>query len=163
MECLKWYNYHTIAKATSIHSHRWQRYREHLTLYRSWLIDYLLFYAMLKEFFTFWRRHHYQWRAAKPRPMLGAQVLWARRDLYCATLAVTRGLGFSSLIRRTTRFNRLLRLARGRGGPILTWIIYTGPHSLIQLVSIIPTILCTTVDYSRTHNSRDDRDMSYTE
>jgi hypothetical protein len=30
------------------------------------------------------------------------------RDLYCATSSVTRGLGFSGLIRRTVPFNRLL-------------------------------------------------------
>jgi hypothetical protein len=34
-------------------------------------------------------------------PMLGAQGLWEGRDLYLATPAVTRGLGFSGLIRRT--------------------------------------------------------------
>jgi hypothetical protein len=33
--------------------------------------------------------------------MLGAQGLWAGRDLYRATPAVTRDLGFSGLIRRT--------------------------------------------------------------
>jgi hypothetical protein len=68
------------------------------------------------------RRHHCRWRAAKFRPMLGAQGLWAGRDLNCATPAVTRGLGFSGLIRRTARFSRLLRHTRGCGGSILTRI-----------------------------------------
>jgi hypothetical protein len=36
--------------------------------------------------------------------MLGAQGIWAGRDLYRATLTVTRGLGFSGLIRRTTLY-----------------------------------------------------------
>jgi hypothetical protein len=55
--------------------------------------------------------------------MLGAQGLWAGRDLYRATLAVTRGLGFSGLIRRTAPFSRLLRHARGCWLPILTRIL----------------------------------------
>jgi hypothetical protein len=42
-----------------------------------WLIDYLRFYVLLKKFSLIWRRHHYRWRAAKFRPMLGAQGLWA--------------------------------------------------------------------------------------
>jgi hypothetical protein len=66
-----------------------------------WLIDYLRFYVPLKNISLIWRRHHCRWRAAKFRPMLGAQGLWAGRDLYRATPAVTRGLGFSGLIRRT--------------------------------------------------------------
>jgi hypothetical protein len=45
--------------------------------------------------------------------MLGAQGLWAGRDLYRATSAVTLGLGFSGLIRRTAPLSRLLRHARG--------------------------------------------------
>jgi hypothetical protein len=54
-----------------------------------------------QELFTYiWRRHHYRWRVAIFRPMLGAQGLWAGRDLYRATPAVTRDLGFSGLIRR---------------------------------------------------------------
>jgi hypothetical protein len=83
-----------------------------------------LFYAPLKNFSLIWKRHHYRWRAAQFRFMLGAQGLWARRDIYRATPAVTRGIGFSGLIRRTAPFNRLLRHTRGCGGPILT-----GPHS----------------------------------
>ena len=55
--------------------------------------------------------------------MLGAQGLWAGRDLYRATPTVTRDLGFSGLIRRTAPFSRLLRHTRGCGGPILTRIL----------------------------------------
>jgi hypothetical protein len=58
---------------------------------KSW---YLQFHALLKNFSLIWRRHHCRWRATKFRPMLGAQGLWEGRDLYCATPAVTRGLGF---------------------------------------------------------------------
>jgi hypothetical protein len=54
--------------------------------------------------------------------MLGAQGLWAGRDLYRATPAVTRDFGFSGLIRWTAPFSRLLRLTRGCGGSILTRI-----------------------------------------
>jgi hypothetical protein len=55
--------------------------------------------------------------------MLGAQGLLAGRDLYRATHTVTRGLGFSGLIRRTAPISRLLRHAWGYGGPILTRVL----------------------------------------
>jgi hypothetical protein len=61
----------------------------------SWLIN-LLFTVLFPalEFFTcIWKRHW--WRAAKFSPMLGARGIWAGRDLYLATPAVTQGLGFS--------------------------------------------------------------------
>jgi hypothetical protein len=54
--------------------------------------------------------------------MFGAQGLWAGRVLYRVTSAATRGLGFSGLILRTAPFGRLLRLARGCRGPIVTRI-----------------------------------------
>jgi hypothetical protein len=59
--------------------------------------------------------HHYRWRAAKFRHMLGAQGLWAGRDLYRATPAMTRGLAFCCLIRRTSPFSPLLRHTRRSG------------------------------------------------
>jgi hypothetical protein len=93
-----------------------------------WLIN-LLFYVPLKNISLIWRRHHCQWRAAKFRPMLGAQGLWAGKDLYRATPAVKRGLGFSGLIQRIAPISRLLRHAWGCGGPILTRIL-TGPLSV---------------------------------
>jgi hypothetical protein len=55
--------------------------------------------------------------------MLGAQGLWAGRDLYCATPDVIRGLSLSGLIRRTAPFSCLLRHTRGCGGHILTRIL----------------------------------------
>jgi hypothetical protein len=75
-----------------------------------------------------WRHHHYRWRASKFRPMLGAQGLWSGRDLYRATPDVTRGLGFSGLIRRTAPFSRLLRHEG-------MWRIYSNldPHGGIGL------------------------------
>jgi hypothetical protein len=76
-----------------------------------------------QEYYITWRRHHCRWRAAKFRPMLGAQGLWAGRDLYRATPAVTRGLSFSGLIRRTAPFSRLLQHTRGCGGSILAQIL----------------------------------------
>jgi hypothetical protein len=83
------------------------------------LIDWLIIYGFTSRSLI-WRRHHCRWRAAKFRPMLGTQGLWAGRDLYRATPAVTRDLGFSGLIRRTAQFSRLLRHTRGCGGSILT-------------------------------------------
>jgi hypothetical protein len=83
------------------------------------------FYVPLKNISLIWRPHHCRWRAAKFRPMLsmlGAQGLWAGRDLYRATLAVTRDLGFSGLILWTALFSRLLRYMRECGGSILTRI-----------------------------------------
>jgi hypothetical protein len=106
------------------------RYSEHLGLIKS-LVQWfetkslliILFYFPLKNISLIWRHHHCRWRAAKFRPMLGSKGLWVGRDLYRATPAVTRGLGFSGLIRRTAPFSRLLRHTRGCGGCILTWIL----------------------------------------
>ena len=55
--------------------------------------------------------------------MLGVQGLWARRDYYRTTPAVTWGLVFSGLIRRIAQFCRLLRHTRGCGGPNITRIL----------------------------------------
>jgi hypothetical protein len=113
---------------TSHDMHQWHTLND-------WLIDYLLFYVSLKNFSLIWRRH----RAAKFRPMVGAQGLWAGRDLCRATPTVTRNLGFSGLIRRTAPINHLLRHAWGCGGPILTRIL-TGAHAewtMKQKVSVI--------------------------
>jgi hypothetical protein len=98
-------------------------YQIYLSQYIDWLIDYLRFYDLLQNFSLIWRCHHCRWRAAKFRPMLGAQGLWAGWDLYRATPAVTRGLGFSGLIRRTAPISRLLRHTWGCWGSILTRII----------------------------------------
>jgi hypothetical protein len=99
-----------------------------------WLIDYLGFYVPLKNFSLIWRRQHCRWRAAKFRPMLGAQGLWAGRGLYRATPAVTRDLGFSGLIRRTAPFSRLLRHTRGCGGSILARILTTVWYKIVMIL-----------------------------
>jgi hypothetical protein len=83
------------------------------------LIDYLLFYIPLKNFSLIWIRHHYRWRAAKFRPKLDTQGLWAGRDLYRATPAVTRDLGLPGLIRRTAPFSHHLRHKMGCDRSIL--------------------------------------------
>jgi hypothetical protein len=93
-----------------------------VSAWQKWIV-YLRFYVPLNTFSLIWRRHHCRWRATKFRPMLGAKSLWAGRDLYCATPAVTRGLMFSGLIRGTAPFSRLLRRTRGYGGIILTRIL----------------------------------------
>jgi hypothetical protein len=62
--------------------------------------------------------------------MLGAQGLWAGRDIYRSTPAVTRDLDFSNLIRRIDLSICLLRHTSGCGGPILTRIL-TGPIQLL--------------------------------
>jgi hypothetical protein len=90
------------------------------------LIDYLhvVSYVPRTNFSVIWRRHHYQQRAAKFRPMLGTQGLWTGRDFYRATPPV---------IRRTAPFNYLLRIARKCRGPILIRIL-TGWFSVIVSV-----------------------------
>jgi hypothetical protein len=50
-------------------------------------------YVPLKNFSLIWRIY-YWWRAAKFRPMFGAQGLSGGRDLYRATPTVTRSVGF---------------------------------------------------------------------
>jgi hypothetical protein len=89
-----------------------------------WLI-FLLLYILLKNISFIWRRHYCRRRAAKFWPMIGAQGLWAGRDLYHATPAVKRDLGFSGLIRRTAPFSRLIEVQHtwGCGGPILIRIL----------------------------------------
>jgi hypothetical protein len=87
------------------------------------MIDWLfMFLRSAQEFFTYMETSSMPAKGSEYRPMIGAQGLWARRDLCRATPAVTRGLGFSGLIQRTTSFSRLLRLMRLCGGCILTQI-----------------------------------------
>jgi hypothetical protein len=100
----------------------WQSFLYLYNTNKNCLIDYLLFYVPLKNISLIWRRHHYRWKTAKFRPMLGAQGLRAGRDIYRATPAVTQGLCFSGLIRRAAPFRRLLRHMRGCGDSILTRI-----------------------------------------
>jgi hypothetical protein len=121
-------------------------YRCHQTV--SIMIDYSLFYVLLKNFSLIWRRH--RWRAAKFRPML---PLSREGCLSCHTCCDT-GLRFfrshtkDRLIQSplTTHkwmwriysnpdplgspFNRLLRLTRGCRGPILTRIL-TGSEYIV--------------------------------
>jgi hypothetical protein len=82
--------------------------------------DYLRFYVPLKNF-----SYGDVTIAGEGLQNLGlrAQGLWAGRDLYRATPAVTRDLSFSGLIQRTTPFSRLLRHMKGCGESILTWIL----------------------------------------
>jgi hypothetical protein len=100
-----------------------------------WLIDWLRFYVPLKNFSLIWRRHHSRWRAVNFRPMLGAQG----RDLYRATPAATRDLGFSFLIRRTAPISRLLRHAWGCGRPILTRILTGFKKPVFVIVCTVTT------------------------
>jgi hypothetical protein len=73
------------------------------------------------DFSLIWRRHHNRCsRAAKFRPMLGAQGQ-SREDLYRATPALTQGLGFSGLILRTAPIQSYLTTHKGM------WRIYSNP------------------------------------
>ena len=86
-----------------------------------------LFYGPLENIWLISRRHHCRWRGCKFRTVLGTQGLWAWRDLFGVTPAVTRGLGFSGLIRMTTPFNHLLLLVKG--WKIKAYAEYSGPLS----------------------------------
>jgi hypothetical protein len=89
----------------------------------------LLFCVPLKNFPFIWRRHHYEWRAAKFRLMLGALGLWAGRDLYGITPLQHKASVFPVSSKGPTPFSCLLRHIKGCWRPILTRIL-TGPHSV---------------------------------
>jgi hypothetical protein len=59
---------------------------------------YSLYYFPHKNVSFIWRHHHCRWRAAKFKPMLGAQSLWAGRgvSLSCYTCCKTRPRIFRS-------------------------------------------------------------------
>jgi hypothetical protein len=86
------------------------------------------------------------------RPFLGAQGLWAGRDLCRATPAVTRDLGLSGLIRRTASFSRLLRHTRGCRESILTQIL-TGLPNLKRFI-LYQEVKKHTADIARHHCNR---------
>jgi hypothetical protein len=60
------------------------------------VIDCCFFPVPLKNFSLIWRRQHYRWRAAKRRPILGAQGFWAGWDFYRDTCCDTRPRFFRS-------------------------------------------------------------------
>jgi hypothetical protein len=78
-----------------------------------WLID-----VPLKNFSLVWRRHHGQWRAAKFRPVLNAQGLWAERDLYRDT-----GTRFFRSHPKDHPIQSPLTTPMVMQGPNLTWIL----------------------------------------
>jgi hypothetical protein len=82
------------------------------------LIDYLQFYVPRKNVSLIWRRHH----AGEGLPNLG--LCSALRSVEQGGIfIVTRGFGFSGLIRRAALFSCLLWHTRECGGSILTWIL----------------------------------------
>jgi hypothetical protein len=93
-----------------------------------WLINYLLFYVPLKNFSLIWRRHHYRWRAIF-MPPLGSQGVWASRDLYRATSAVTS---------TGPRFFRSPSKDRPIQSPLTThkgmWRVYSNPVPVSTLI-----------------------------
>jgi hypothetical protein len=114
------------------------------------LLDNILVYSLMidwlftvllpaQEYLTNTRRNHCRWRAAKFRPMLGAQVHWAGRDLYRDTPAVTRGLGFSSLIRRIAPFMTHKGVRRIYSSPDPHGTVYSleFTHTLYTLYTIL--------------------------
>jgi hypothetical protein len=96
-----------------------------------WLIDWLIIYGFTSRSRIF---HLYGDVTIAGEGLQNLGLCSALRtleqgDLFRATPAVTRGLGFSGLIRSTAAFCRLLRHTRGCGGFIPTRIL-TGSHSV---------------------------------
>jgi hypothetical protein len=87
------------------------------------LIHYLLFYVPLKNFSLIWRHHHCRWRAAKYRPMLGAQGLWAGRDYLSSHTCCNTGPQFVRFHPKDRPIQSLQRHAWGCRGPVLTRIL----------------------------------------
>jgi hypothetical protein len=79
--------------------------------------------------------HHYWWKGCKIEAYARHSGPWADKDLYRASPAVTRDLGFTGLIRRTAPFSHLFCHTRGRRESILTRIL-TG-HILWENVETI--------------------------
>jgi hypothetical protein len=76
------------------------------------------------------RRHWHCWSwSTKFRPMFSAHGLWARKDLYPATPAFTRGLGSTGLIWRPALFSHLLRHAKRCWEISLTRILTGDPFT----------------------------------
>jgi hypothetical protein len=124
-----------------------------------WMIDYLPFTSRSRIFYLYGdviiageglQNLGCRWRAAKFRPMLGAQGLLEGRDLYRATPAMTRDLGFSGLIRRTTPTSRPLRHVWGCGGPLLTRIFTGAKRIIVDIWSVVDISKCQVKDHSKT-------------
>jgi hypothetical protein len=91
------------------------------------LFVYVLFYmyVLLKLFTLIWWRQPLQVNITTFRPMLNAQGLWERRDLYRAISTVIRDLGFSVLIRPPPLFSSILRHTMVCRGFVLIRILYS--------------------------------------
>ena len=88
----------------------------------SWLIDYIVFYVMIKNISIIWTGD--VTITGEGQQNLGlCSVLKAFEQEDRATPAATWSLGLSGLIRRSAPFNRLLRHTREYGGSILTRIL----------------------------------------
>jgi hypothetical protein len=105
-----------------------------------WLIDWLiLFYVPLENFalIIYGGVTIAGQGPPKFRPMFGAQGLWARKNLYHVTSAVTWDLGFTGLNRRPAQLSHLLRQVKRCWGRILTRILPSGPFTeKLNLVSL---------------------------
>jgi hypothetical protein len=86
-----------------------------------WLI-FLRFYVSLKNFSLIWRRHRWRWRAAKARPVLSTQNLWAGRDLFVPHLLLY-GASIYRSYPNDHPFQLPLTICMGCRGPILTLIL----------------------------------------
>ena len=116
------------SKFTAIHGQSWRLNSYVLSGMGKKSIN-QLFYGPLENIWLISRRHHCRWRGCKFRTVLGTQGLWAWRDLFGVTPAVTRGLGFSGLIRRTVPIQSPLTTHKG------VWRIYSyqDPHGFIHV------------------------------
>lgn len=88
-----------------------------------WLISHILFRVVLEIISFLCGRHRCRWMTSKHWPLICTYGLWARRILSMPYIAVTRGLGFQGIIRRTTPFCRHVRILRIYSNPICTGIL----------------------------------------
>ena len=120
-------NYSSISKYEAGGSTHFQVHRKIWNCLIDWLFTDL---RPAQEFFTY----------METSPMLGAQGLWAGRDLYRATPAATRDLGFSGLIRRTAW--RLIYIKTILFNEILSWNTDACCTERTFIISICKTASC---------------------
>jgi hypothetical protein len=120
MWCIKTFTPHMLSQQIYATRVMYQNIDTACVVFLHIYIDWLFVLRPAQEYFTYMETSLLLMKGWKFRPMLGAQGLWAGRDRYHATPAVTLGLGFFGLIRRTAPFNRLLRHTKWCGESILS-------------------------------------------
>lgn len=95
----------------------WNSLYQYINIYRDMIcnrimVGCILFNVPLENLPFIYRHHRRGWRATQFRPMFGTCGPWAGRDIYHASLSLTRDVCCCSIIRRITLSTRLLRHTR---------------------------------------------------